>query len=107
MEGNASSIRAGSAYVELLLKDKDFQDGLKRASDRLKAWGRSVAIVGGVVLAAGAAITVPLLAMVKGIKKAADDGISIDHVVRLMDIYIESYDDDPADFWKNGPQSDD
>lgn len=61
----ASDIRAGGAYVELYTKDSRLNKGLLAAQKRLKSWGKSVAVLGGVVSAAGTSILSPLLASVK------------------------------------------
>jgi hypothetical protein len=58
-----SQVRAGAAYVELLLKDGSFTKGLKNAGAKLNSFGKGVAMVGGGMAAAGAAIVAPLAAM--------------------------------------------
>ncbi len=56
-----SDIKAGSAYVELLLKDSAFVKGLRNAGEKLKSFGAGMGVIGAAVGAAGAAITGPLL----------------------------------------------
>ncbi len=52
---NPSGIRAGQAFVELFADDSRLVRGLKNASRRLKAWGRSVTAIGRRVMLAGTA----------------------------------------------------
>ncbi|WP_428937763.1 phage tail tape measure protein [Fontivita pretiosa] len=61
----ASGIRAGSAYVELLVKDSSFVKGLQKASKRLRAFGEGITSIGKKLTAVGAAIVAPLAAMGK------------------------------------------
>ena len=48
----AAGIKAGSAYVELVAVDKRLVSGLKRAQQRLQAFGASVRAIGARMLAA-------------------------------------------------------
>ncbi len=52
-----SDIKAGAAYVELLLRNATFVNGLKRSSAMLKSFGAGAQAIGLAVGAAGAAIT--------------------------------------------------
>lgn len=55
----ASEIRAGRAFVEIAAKDKGFAAGLDKAAKRLKAFGKTVTMIGGAVTAfAGAGFAV-------------------------------------------------
>lgn len=56
-------IRAGRAYVELMLQDSKFVKGLNAASKHLKSFGTGFAAVGAGITAAGAGILGPLLKM--------------------------------------------
>jgi len=47
-----SDVRAGGAYVELLLRDKGFQDGLRKAGGGLKSFAKSAAVIAGPLLSA-------------------------------------------------------
>jgi len=58
-----SAVKAGAAYVELLIKDGSLTKGLNAASAKLKSFGKGVGLVGGAMTAAGAAIVAPLIAM--------------------------------------------
>ena len=61
---NAQGIRAGRAYVELGVSDK-LTAGLRRAQQRLKAFGAGVQAVGMGLIKAAALVAVPLLAATK------------------------------------------
>ena len=92
MPGKAD-IKAGSAYVELLLKDSAFVKGLRSAGTKLKNFGTGVAGIGASITAAGAAITAPLAAMVNQFLAAGDEldkmrqrtGISVEALSELND----------------------
>src|ERR1044071_2304354 len=58
-----ADIKAGRAYVELLLKDGAFTKGLKAASQKLKDWGSGIRAEGAAIAAAGAAIKAPMIAL--------------------------------------------
>jgi hypothetical protein len=55
-----SSIRAGSDYVELFLKDNAFTRGLDRAQNKLKQWSDGLSKIGTDLIAVGLKISVPL-----------------------------------------------
>lgn len=57
-------IKAGRAYVELLLKDGAFTKGLRNAGNKLKDFGSATAAIGASITAAWASIVGPLLAAV-------------------------------------------
>lgn len=59
---SSNAIKAGAAYVELFLKDNQFQRGLTLASKRLKAFGAEVQSWGTRIAGAGAAVTTAFLA---------------------------------------------
>lgn len=56
-------IKAGGAYVELLLKDASFRKGLEAASKKFDTWGKGIALFGAKITGMGTAITAPLLAI--------------------------------------------
>jgi len=58
---SARSIRAGAAYVELVLKDGKFASGLKKASRKLKAFGAGVTAIGAGITAVGIALAAPFI----------------------------------------------
>ncbi|GAB6184610.1 phage tail tape measure protein [Thermopirellula anaerolimosa] len=60
-----SGIRAGQAFVELFADDSRLVRGLKAASKRLAAWGRSVTAAGQKMLTAGMAAVGGLLGATK------------------------------------------
>lgn len=61
----ASDVRAGAAYVELLLRDKKFLKGLDNAGQKLRSWGKGIATFGAGVTAVGAAMAGSLAAVAK------------------------------------------
>ncbi len=70
---SAKGIRAGRAYVELGTDDSRFTAGLKSAQAKLRSWGMGLAKIGGVISAAGAAITGPLMGAVWAASNAGDE----------------------------------
>jgi hypothetical protein len=56
-----SGIRAGSAFVELRVKDDALTAGLKRAEARVRAFGAAISSIGSKFLALGSTAFVPLL----------------------------------------------
>jgi TP901 family phage tail tape measure protein len=58
-------IRAGAAYVELFADDSRLMRGLKRAEQRLKAFGSAIRSIGTRMAAIGSAVFVPMLGAVK------------------------------------------
>jgi len=60
----ADGIRAGKAFVELVLRDNKYLKGLAKAAGRLRAFGVSVAMIGAKAMAAGAAAVAGPLALV-------------------------------------------
>lgn len=56
-----SDIKAGQAYVELLLKNSKFLKGLKSSGKQLTSFGLSVAKIGASVSAAGGLIVAPFV----------------------------------------------
>jgi len=59
MPGNAGSIRAGRAFVELYADDNKLVRTLKRGEAKLRAFGQSVSDIGSSLLKASAAIVAP------------------------------------------------
>jgi hypothetical protein len=60
MASSAGAIRAGRAFVELFADDSKLVRGLRAASAKLKAWGRSVTAIGMQMLRTAAAAAVPI-----------------------------------------------
>jgi len=55
MAGSGQDVRAGGAFVELLLKDNKFSSGLSAAKDKLATFAKGAALAGAAVAAAAAA----------------------------------------------------
>jgi hypothetical protein len=66
------SIRAGAAYIELSTRDSKLIKGLRRASQRLKAFGASVRAMGLKFVALGGAVLAPLIGMVRHFADVGD-----------------------------------
>lgn len=69
----ASGIKAGRAYVELFADDSRLVRGLRRAQQRLKAFGDSVQQIGRRMMFIGAAATAALLATTKVFADVGDE----------------------------------
>ncbi len=69
---STSAIRAGAAYIELMLRDK-VTAGLKSASKTLNTFGKDVTTVGTRLMGLGAAITAPLIAASTAFATTAGD----------------------------------
>jgi hypothetical protein len=61
----ARGIRAGRAYVELFADDSKLVRGLRRAQQKLRAFGQSITGIGAKLLGAGAAFATPFIAAIK------------------------------------------
>src|SRR5262245_55827278 len=59
---SASAIKAGEAFVSLIINNDLFKKGLAQASADLKAWGKGLAAIGGAALGAGGALLAPITA---------------------------------------------
>jgi len=57
---SAAAIRAGRAFVELFADDKKLVQGLRRAEQKIRAFGAKLQGVGREMLALGAAVAAPL-----------------------------------------------
>lgn len=68
----ARNVRAGGAYVELLLKDGAFQKALKRVTGKMKQMGGELRAFGGSMAAVGAAITGPIILATKTFMEFGD-----------------------------------
>ena len=81
MAGNAGSIRAGRAFVELFADDRKLVRGLRRASAKLKAFGAGVSNLGLKMAGLGAAAVAPILAALGygGIEASVDKADTSDH----------------------------
>lgn len=60
-----ADIKAGSAFVELMLRDSAFVKGLKNAQKKLSAFGGELQGIGKSMMAAGAVMLLPFAASVK------------------------------------------
>jgi TP901 family phage tail tape measure protein len=88
---SARGIKAGAAYVELLVSDNKLVRGLKAAQARLKGFGEGVSGIGRKLTAASAAVAAPLLATSKvfigmgdAMAKASDrTGIAVETLSEL------------------------
>lgn len=56
----SGAIRAGAAYVEMLLNDKALVAGLRAAQEKVKAFGASMQAIGKGMMATGGAMAAPL-----------------------------------------------
>jgi hypothetical protein len=68
---SAGKIRAGQAFVEITLQNH-LEAGLRRASTQLRAFANTTAVVGAALVAAGTAVTAPLLAALPAWAEAGD-----------------------------------
>jgi hypothetical protein len=88
---SARAIRAGAAYVELLVNDSKLVRGLANASRKLKAFGAAVTGWGQRIAAIGAAVTAPLIGSAKAFSQMGDQiakmskrtGISVESLSEL------------------------
>lgn len=62
---SSQGIKAGSAFIELLLNDDKLVKGLQKAGKKLKAFGDSIAGWGKKLMGIGSAITAPLVGFAK------------------------------------------
>lgn len=82
----ASEIKAGAAFVTIGTKDSAFEAGLKKAEKRLHAFGKSVAMIGGGLMAGGAAVLTPLVGFVKSF---VDTGVELQHLHEQLGMSVE------------------
>lgn len=82
----SGAVRAGRAYVELFGKDTKLNKMLKRASLRLKAFGKSVTMMGARLTALGVAAALPLAA---SIKSFASQGDKLDKMSARTGVAVE------------------
>jgi hypothetical protein len=68
----ASDIRAGGAFVELLLRDEKYLRGLLRAQAKLMRFSAAVTKAGKQMMAMGAGMVAPILAAAKSFAKMGD-----------------------------------
>ena len=84
-------IRAGKSYVELYVKNAALLRGLANAERRLRSFGTAATMVGTRMMAAGAAVTAPLLGAVKQFANVGDSlnkmslrtGVSVESLSQL------------------------
>ncbi len=73
-----NDIRAGGASVELSAKDNT-KGVLDAASARLRAWGKGIAVIGGMVAGAGAAVAGGMIAMATNAAQAGQEWLRLSH----------------------------
>lgn len=69
---SSKAIRAGKAFVELGANDSMLKKGLDAAQAKVRGFGKSIAMVGASMSAAGAAITAPIGVAVASFASAGD-----------------------------------
>lgn len=79
-------IRAGRAYVELGVNDQ-IAKGLRKAEQRLKAFGAGLRSIGTRIFAAGAAVATPLVGAVKAF---SDSGDALEKMSRRTGVSVEA-----------------
>lgn len=84
--GGGKGIRAGKAFVELTADDAGLRKKLDEAKIKVMRFGKSMAVVGGATLAAGAAVLAPLTAAFKG---ALDRGTEISRLAQKLGVSTE------------------
>jgi len=81
------AIRAGKAFVEMLIDNKPLVRGLRAAQRRLRAFGAGVQSFGRTLLAGGAAIAAPIIASVKQFISAGDQ---LDKMAKRTGMSVEA-----------------
>ena len=71
MAGNATQIRAGTAYVELGLRDNKLSEGFATAEAKLKAWGKAISGVGKSLMGIGGGAVAGLAGLASNFADAA------------------------------------
>ena len=84
---SSSAVKAGQAYIEIIARDNQLVKGLNVASAKLKAFGSSVASIGGQILGVGAGLAAPIAAAVGAFVTAGD---AIDDISQKTGIGAES-----------------
>jgi len=87
MPASSGAIRAGRAFVELFGKDDQLTRVLKRAQQKLKAFGAGVRRIGRAFAAIGTAGLLPLLAAVKIFKSSGD---ALDKMAKRTGVSVET-----------------
>lgn len=77
--GSGADVRAGGAYIELLLRDSKFASGLRRVQKKFADTGRDAQAFGKVMGAAGSAITG---AFAVALKTFASTGATLDDMTK-------------------------
>lgn len=65
MGAGEKAIKAGEAYLELVVKDDKFAGGLEKSFARMRSSAKSLAIIGAGITAVGGLITVPFVEAIK------------------------------------------
>lgn len=84
---NASNVRAGGAFIEITGEDPGLQAALARAAGRIQAFGATIRSIGASLVAAGAAITAPLLAAARA---SAESGAALYDMSKRTGISAEN-----------------
>jgi len=98
MAVSTSGIRAGMAYIELLVNDKKALQGLNRFRNKLKAYGQSITAAGMGMMKAGMAILAPLAIGVKAFADFEQQMAFVSTMLgkdapRYMDLYSQAIKD--------------
>jgi len=83
---SAPDIRAGRAFVELVVRDK-LAAGLKAAAAKLQSYSRTFAAAGGAMLGGAAAIATPLIAAATNF---ASTGAALDDISQRTGMSVEA-----------------
>jgi TP901 family phage tail tape measure protein len=83
MAAGAGAIRAGAAFVELLVKADPLQRGLNAAAARVESFGKSIAGIGAKIAAAGGIISAPFIGAAK---EFAETGAELEKLSRATGI---------------------
>jgi hypothetical protein len=84
---SSSSIKAGSAYIELFTKDSRLVKGLNDASKRLDTFGKSLQGIGTKMAMLGAGVVAPLAGAAKVF---ADMGGDLDDMSQRTGVSVEA-----------------
>jgi hypothetical protein len=84
---SAQGIRAGKAYVEVGANNAGLLKGLQAAQERVQAFGKGVAAVGGTLAGLGASISAPLLGAAKSF---ADAGSALNDASARTGVSVEA-----------------
>lgn len=80
---DANAIRAGKAFVEIYADSSKLNQGLKASLDAMKEFGRSVAVIGAGITAAGVGMLAPFI---KAAKDAVEMGFAYEKTARRLGV---------------------